>query len=113
METENKELKQALIRVQQDANAYTKGSEVLTERVTELEARLSEHGEILEVIPTMQRQIAYLKGRSENESRKQKKYFYFYMLGKAKKSSKEAWIKHFERGESAQKRLADALLWFS
>jgi len=63
METEIKELKQALIRVQQDASAYKKESEVLTERVTELEARLKEHGEILDVIPTMQKQIAYLKGR--------------------------------------------------
>ena len=63
METEIKELKQALIRVQQDANAYKKESEVLTERVTELEANLREHGEVLDVIPTMRRQIAYLKGR--------------------------------------------------
>lgn len=63
METEIKELKQALIRVQQDANAYKKESEVLTARVTELEARLREHGEVLKMIPTIQRQIAYLKGR--------------------------------------------------
>ena len=63
METEIKELKQALIRVQQDANAYKKESEVLTERVTELEANLREHGEVLDIIPTMQKQIAYLKGR--------------------------------------------------
>jgi len=63
MEIEIKELKQALIRVQQDANAYKKESEVLTERVTELEVRLREHGEVLDVIPTMQKQIAYLKGR--------------------------------------------------
>ena len=61
-ETEIKELKQALIRVQQDANAYKKESEVLAERVTELEARLINHGEILREIPTMKRQIAYLKG---------------------------------------------------
>ena len=52
-----------MIRVQQDANAYKKESEVLTERVTELEARLRQHGEMLDVIPTMRRQIAYLKGR--------------------------------------------------
>ncbi len=63
METEIKELKQALIRVQQDANAYKKGSEVLTERVTELEARLRKHGELLKTIPTIQKQIAYLKGK--------------------------------------------------
>lgn len=63
MGTEIKELKQALIRIQQDANAYKKGSEVLTERITELEARLLEHGEVLKMVPTMQRQIAYLKGR--------------------------------------------------
>jgi len=63
METEIKELKQALIRVQQDANAYKKESEVLAERVTQLEARLREHGEVLERIPTMQKQIAYLKGK--------------------------------------------------
>jgi site-specific recombinase XerD len=63
MEIEIKELKQALIRVQQDANAYKKESEVLTERVTELEANLREHEEVLDVIPTMRRQIAYLKGR--------------------------------------------------
>lgn len=72
METEIKELKQALIRVQQDANAYKKGSEVLTERVTELEARLREHGEVLEVIPTMQRQIAYLKGTIKKQKPKKK-----------------------------------------
>ena len=63
METEIKELKQALTRVQQDANAYKKESEVLAERVTELEARLREHGEVLRMIPTMQKQIAYLRGR--------------------------------------------------
>ena len=63
METEIQELKQALIRVQQDANAYKKGSEVLAERVTELEVRLREHGEILKAVPTMRRQIAYLKGK--------------------------------------------------
>ena len=72
METEIKELKQALIRVQQDANAYKKESEVLTERVTELEARLKEHGEVLEVIPTMQRQIAYLKGTIKKQKPKKK-----------------------------------------
>jgi len=55
METEIKELKQALIRVQQDVNAYKKESEVLTERVTELGARLRQHGEMLDVIPTMRR----------------------------------------------------------
>ena len=63
METEIKELKQALIRVQQDANAYKKESEVLTERICELEARLREHGEVLKMVPTMQKQISYLKGR--------------------------------------------------
>ena len=63
METEITELKQALIRVQQDANAYKKESEVLTERITELEARLREHGEVLKMIPTMQKQIACLKGK--------------------------------------------------
>jgi len=60
MKTEINELKQALIRVQQDANAYKKESEVLTERVIELEARLKEHGEILRVIPTIQKQISDL-----------------------------------------------------
>ena len=70
METEIKELKQALIRVQQDANAYKKESEVLTERVTELEARLREHGEVLRKIPTIQKQIAYLKGRIEKQKPK-------------------------------------------
>ena len=73
MEIEIKELKQALIRVQQDANAYKKGSEVLTERVNELEARLREHGEVLEVIPTMQRQIAYLKGTIKKQKPKKRK----------------------------------------
>ena len=63
MGTEIKELKQTLIRFQQDANAYKKESEVLAERITELEARLREHGEVLRKIPTMQKQIAYLKGR--------------------------------------------------
>jgi len=63
METEIKELKQSLIRVQQDANAYKKESEVLAERVSELEARLVEHREVLSMIPTMKKQIAYLKGR--------------------------------------------------
>jgi len=63
METEIKELKQVLIRVQQDANAYKKESEVLTERITELEARLGKHGELLKTIPTIQKQIAYLKGK--------------------------------------------------
>jgi len=72
METEIKELKQALIRVQQDANAYKKESEILTERVTELEVRLKEHGEILEAIPTMQRQIAYLKGTIKKQKPKKK-----------------------------------------
>ncbi len=63
MEAEIEELKQALVRVQQDANAYKEGSEVLTERVTELEARLRKHGELLKTIPTIQKQIAYLKGK--------------------------------------------------
>jgi len=72
METEIKELKQALVRVQQDANAYKKESEVLTERVTELEARLRKHGEVLEVIPTMQKQIAYLKGTIKKQKPKKK-----------------------------------------
>jgi site-specific recombinase XerD len=72
METEIKELKQALIRVQQDANAYKKESEVLTERITELEAKLKEHGEVLEAIPTMQRQIAYLKGTIKKQKPKKK-----------------------------------------
>lgn len=72
METKIKELKQALIRDQQDANAYMKESEVLTERVTELEARLKEHGEVLEVIPTMQKQIAYLKGTIKKQKPKTK-----------------------------------------
>jgi len=70
METEIKELKQALVRVQQDANAYKKESEVLTERVSELEVRLREHGEVLDLVPTMQKQIAYLKGRITKKKRK-------------------------------------------
>ncbi len=61
-----------MIRVQQDANAYKKESEVLTERVTELETKLREHGEVLEVIPTMQRQIAYLKGTIKKQKPKRK-----------------------------------------
>ena len=72
MEAEIKELKQVLVRVQQDANAYKKESEVLTERVTELEARLREHGEVLDLVPTMQRQIAYLKGRITKKKPKPK-----------------------------------------
>jgi FtsZ-binding cell division protein ZapB len=44
MEIEIKELRQALIRFQQNANAYKKENEVWTERITELEARLREHG---------------------------------------------------------------------
>ena len=63
MEAEIKELKQALIRLQQDAQAYKKTNEVLTERLNEYEARLNDHGAILKMIPTMQKQIAYLKGR--------------------------------------------------
>ena len=50
-------------RVQQDAKAYKKESEVLAERVMELETGLKEHGEILREIPAMKKQIAYLKGR--------------------------------------------------
>jgi len=61
-----------LIRVQQDANAYKKESEVLTERVIELEARLKEHGEVLRKIPTMQKQIAYLKGTIKKQKPKTK-----------------------------------------
>ena len=72
METEIKDLKQALIRVQQDANAYKKESEVLTERVTELEAKLKEHGEVLEVIPTIKKQIAYLKGTTKKQKPKRR-----------------------------------------
>ena len=72
MENEIKELKQTLVRVQQDANAYKKESEVLAERVTELEARLTEHGDALKVIPTMQKQIAYLKGRIVKKKPKQR-----------------------------------------
>jgi len=62
MEAEIKELKLALVRIQQDANAYKKGSEVLVERVAELEAKLGNHSKFLDMIPTMQKQIAYLKG---------------------------------------------------
>jgi len=62
METEIKELKQAIIRLQEDAQAYKKANEVLIERLNEYEARLKEHGEVLRKIPTMQRQIAYIKG---------------------------------------------------
>ena len=63
MEVEIKELKQTVIRLQQDAQTYKKTNEVLTERLNEYEARLREHGEVLSLIPTMQKQIAYLKGR--------------------------------------------------
>ena len=63
-------MKQALVRVRQDANAYKKENEVLAERIAELEARLMEHGEILRKIPTMQRQIAYLKGRIKKQKPK-------------------------------------------
>lgn len=63
METEIKELKQTVIRLQQDTQAYKKASEVLIERLNEYEARLRDHGEVLKMIPTMQKQIAYLKGR--------------------------------------------------
>jgi len=62
MESEIKELKQTVIRLQQDAQAYKKANEVLAERLTEYEARLRDHGEVLKMIPTMQKQIAYLKG---------------------------------------------------
>ena len=62
MEAEIKELKQTVIRLQQDANAYKKTTEVLTERLNEYEARLKEHGEILRKIPTLQKQISYIKG---------------------------------------------------
>jgi len=62
METEIKELKQAIIRLQEDAQAYKKANEVLIERLNEYEARLKEHGEVLRKIPTMQKQIAYIKG---------------------------------------------------
>jgi site-specific recombinase XerD len=63
MESEIKELKQAMVRLQQDGQAYKKANEVLTERLNEYEARLKDHGEVLKMVPTMQRQIAYLKGR--------------------------------------------------
>jgi len=58
---ELKELKQTIL--QQDAQVYKKANEVLTERLNEYESTLKEHGAILKVIPTMQKQIAYLKGR--------------------------------------------------
>jgi len=61
-----------LIRVQQDANAYKKESEVLTERVTELEANLRKHGEVLDIIPTMKKQIAYLKGTIKKQKPKER-----------------------------------------
>jgi septal ring factor EnvC (AmiA/AmiB activator) len=61
MEAEIKELKQTLIRLQQDAQAYKKANEVLTERLNEYEVKLKEHGEVLRKIPTMQKQIAYIK----------------------------------------------------
>ena len=72
MEIEIKELKQALIRVQQDATAYKKGSEVLVERVGDLEARLKDHGEVLKMIPTMQKQISYLKGTIPKKTTKKR-----------------------------------------
>ena len=62
MEAEIKELKQAIIRLQKDGQAYKKANEVLIERLNEYEARLKEHGEVLRKIPTMQKQIAYIKG---------------------------------------------------
>jgi len=62
LEAEIKELKQTVVRLQQDSHAYKKTNEVLTERLNEYEARLRDHGEVLRKIPTMQKQIAYLKG---------------------------------------------------
>jgi predicted RNase H-like nuclease (RuvC/YqgF family) len=70
MEAEIKELKQTLIRLQQDAQAYKKANEVLTDRLNEYEARLREHGEVLRMIPAMQKQIAYLKGRIDKQKQK-------------------------------------------
>jgi len=63
LKAEIEELKQALIRLQQDAQAYKKTNEVLTERLNEHGARMEDHGAILKMIPTMQKQIAYLKGK--------------------------------------------------
>ena len=63
MEAEIKELKGTVVRLQQDVHAYKKTNEVLTERLNEYTARLKEHGEVLKMIPTMRKQIAYLKGR--------------------------------------------------
>lgn len=62
MEAEIKELKQTVIRLQQDVQAYKKTNEILTERLNEYEVRLKKHGEVLKRIPTMQKQIAYIKG---------------------------------------------------
>jgi len=56
-------LKEPVVRLQQDSQAYKKANEVLTERLNEHEARLNNHGAILKMIPTTQKQIAYLKGR--------------------------------------------------
>lgn len=63
LKAEIKGLKQALIRLQQDAQAYKKTNEVLTERLNKYEFRLNDQGAVLKMIPTMQKQIAYLKGR--------------------------------------------------
>lgn len=70
MEVEIKELKQTVVRLQQDGQAYKKANEVLTERLNEYEVRLREHGEVLKMIPTMQKQIAYLKGRIDKQKPK-------------------------------------------
>ena len=70
MKAEIKELKQALIRLQQDVQAYKKTNEVLTERLNEYESRLNDHGAILKIIPTMQKQIAYLKGKIKKQKPK-------------------------------------------
>jgi len=72
MEAEIKELKQTVIRLQQDTQAYRKTNEVLTERLNEYEAKLKEHGEVLRKIPTMQRQIAYIRSIIDKQKPKTK-----------------------------------------
>jgi len=62
MEAEITELKQTIVILQKDVHAYRKANDTLTERLNEYEIRLREHGEILREIPTMKKQIAYLKG---------------------------------------------------
>jgi len=55
---------ETVIKLQQDAHAYKKANEVLTERLNEYAVRLKEQGEVLRKILTIREQIAYFKGRT-------------------------------------------------